>query len=365
MKYLKIIVPIIIVSVAILWGYFQLIENKNTIDEKAQITETIIAEIPVNVVQVQKIAIEDRLELIGTFEARKELNIIAETQGRITNLYIKEGQTISKGQTIATINDAAIRSQLATAKASLAKSEKDVERYSNLLKVGAISQTQYEEVKLGMRNQETNVTSIEQQLQYNKVKAPMSGVVNELLLEEGSFVNPGTEIATIVDINNLKMIVKVDEKDIVKVKKGQLVNMTAEVYPDTKFQGRINQIAVQADESRKYEIAIEMNNNAKTPLKAGMYGTAAIPTGNAKAVEHLYIPRKSVLGSIKNPQVYIARDNKAVLVDIEIGEANGELLVVKSGLKETDVIITTGQFNLENDRAIKIIETVNTLTTTK
>ncbi|GAA5219681.1 efflux RND transporter periplasmic adaptor subunit [Membranihabitans marinus] len=356
MKYLKIIIPIVIVLLSVGWGYSKLKSNKVIIDEKAQQTEVISTEIPVATTVVQSIKHDNNLSLIGTFEARKEINVIAEMQGRITQLLISEGQVISKGQTIATIDAATLQSKLSTAQAAFQKSEKDVERYKNLLDVGAISQTQYEEIKLGMQNQQSNLTALEEQLKYASAKSPMSGVVKEIKLEEGSFANPGTIIASIVDINKLKLIVKVDEKDIVKIKNGQKVEIETEVYPNVIFKGQVSQIGVQTDAARKYEVAIEIPNSKTHPLKAGMYGTVKIPIANNSADEMvMIIPRKSVVGSLKKPQVYLAQNGHAILTDIEVGETIGENVTVLSGLDLGTEIITTGQINLENGRAIRII----------
>ena len=95
-------------------------------------------------------------------QEQKKLTIIAENKGNIAKIKIKEGQRILKGQVIALINAEALESQLITAKASLAKAKKDVERDGNLLAAGAISQTQFEEIDLSMKNQIANVTSLQQ-----------------------------------------------------------------------------------------------------------------------------------------------------------------------------------------------------------
>jgi len=356
MKYLKIILPTLLILAGLIWGYGKLQANKEIIDQEASKTEVRIAKIPVTTVLVAEETIKNDLELIGTFEARKELSIIAESQGRITRLNIKEGQYVRKGQAIASIDNTTMQSQLATAKATLQKAKKDVERFENLLSKGAISQTQYEEVKLSMQNQESNLTSIEQQLKYASAKSPMSGIIKEIKLGEGSFATPGTEIATVVDISQLNLIVKMDEKDVVKVKNDQKVKIITEVYPDVTFIGKINQISVQADAVRKYGVEIQLKNTKANPLKAGMYGYVTIPsTLNGGEQKSLTIPRKSVVGSVKKPQVYLAKNGKAILTDIAIGETVGENVIVQDGLVVGDRVITTGQINLDNGRDISII----------
>jgi len=360
MKFLRVIIPIAIIGVLAFLGFTKLQSNKEIIDEKAAVQETVIAKIPVMTALVQSIDLNNELSVVGTFEARKELTIIAESQGRLTNLMIEEGQYISQGQAVATIDDTAIQSQLMTAKASLEKAKKDVERYKNLLDVGAISQTQYEEIKLGMQNQQSSITAIEQQLKYTTAKSPMSGIVKEIKLESGSFANPGTEIASVVDISKLNMIIKLDEKDIVKIKRGQRVKIMTEVYPDNTFNGKIKNIAVQADAARKYDVSIELTNSKSMPLKAGMYGTAQIPIGQ-ESKSALAIPRKSVVGSLKQPQVYIVEDAKAKLVNIEVGESIEENVIILSGLQAGDQIITTGQLNLDSGKEVNVISTSDSL----
>ncbi len=356
MKKMKVIIPVSILVIIIVWGITTLSSNKEAIDKKAKQTETIIAKIPVSIADVKSELIDSDLELIGTFEARKEINLIAEMQGRLSSILVNEGQSISKGQKLATIDDASISSQLATAIANLEKAKKDMERYENLLGVGAISLTQFEEISLGLKRQETNVTSIKQQLKYSTINSPMSGVVKEVFLEDGSFANLGTAILNVVDINNMKIIVKVDEKDIVKLKVNQKVNIITEVYPSVKFEGIVNQIGVQADEARKYKISVELPNSKEYPLKAGMYGVVYIPnTSNSYKEPALTIPRKSLIGSLKQPMVYIAKDGKAKLIKVKVGRSLKDRVVVLDGLKLEDKVIATGQLNLDNGRAIEII----------
>jgi len=360
MKYIKFIITAIIFIGLAVWGYQKLQGNKKIIDDNAQIEAFVVQQIPVYTEKVSQATLSNKAEIVGTFEARKELSVIAETQGRITDLYVQEGQPVSKGQDIAKIDDSTIQAQLNIARASIEKATKDVERYQNLLKVGAISQTQYEEVELALGNQESNLAGIEQQLQYTTATSPMSGIVKDVLLEQGSFATPSKEIVTIVDISQLNMIVRLDEKEVVKVRKGKKVNITTEVYEDVIFTGTINQIAVQADASRKYEVQIQVANSRRHPLKAGMYGTALIPFSDDVDNEAMVIPRKSVVGSVMNPQVYIFMDGKAKLREIEVGENIDDKVIVLSGLTIGDEVITTGQINLEDGREVKAI-TTNTL----
>lgn len=356
MAYLK---PILIVTIGLAllgWMGFTLSSNKSKIDAQAEIREKIITEIPVRIAAVTKQQIDNNLRLTGTFEARKELDIVAEGQGRITRLTIEEGQRVVKGQNVANIDNTSIQAQLNTADVSLEKARKDVERYARLLHAGAISQQQYEDVRLGLANAEANLTSIRQQLNYTSVSSPMTGYIKEIKVEEGSFASPGFPIATVVDISQLKLVVKVSETDIIKIRKGQKVKILTEVYPDYVFEGLINLISIQADEARKYEVEILVTNQGDHPLKAGMYGTVEIDMGSTGPEFALFVPRKSILGSVKSPKVYVVIDgNQVEEKEVQLGEISEDMVLILSGLSEGEKVVTTGQINLENGRKVRVL----------
>lgn len=356
MKFVKPIITILIIGGLAFWMFNKLQANKAVMDEKAAVKEEIIAEIPVRVAKVENALIDNNLNLTGTFEARKELNIIAEGQGRLTSLTIEEGQMIRKGQTVAKIDDTNIQAQLATANATVQKAEKDVERYERLVKAGAISQQQFEEVKLNAQNLATNVTGIQQQLKYTYVKSPMTGIVKEVKVEEGSFATPGAMIASVIDVSRLKLVVKVPEMDIVKIRKGQKVEVQAEVYPDKVFTGKISLISVQADAGRKYDVEIELPNSKAFPLKAGMYGSVKINPSQGKEEYALFVPRKSIISSVKDAQVYVVNtENLVYLKSVEVGANKEDKILIQKGLTAGEIVVTTGQINLEEGRKVKVI----------
>lgn len=356
MKFIKPILALIVIGGLSFWMFTTLSHNKEIIDEKAQMTEPVLTQIPVRVAKVHNLAVDNSLHLTGTFEARKELNIIAEGQGRITQLSIAEGQFVKKGQIVAKIDDTNIQAQLMTANASMEKAQKDVERYERLVKAGAISQIQFEEVKLGYQNTQANVTAIQQQLKYSTARSPMSGIVKELQVEEGSFASPGSTIATLVDVSKLKMVVKVDETDIIKVKKGQSVEIITEVYPDEVFTGKVSLLSVQADAGRKYEVEIELPNPSKTPLKAGMYGTVQIKPANHQEEKALFVARKAIIGSVQSPLVFVVNDkNEVYSKTVKVGEIVEDQVIVLDGLQAEDVVVTSGQINLSDGKQVKII----------
>lgn len=186
----------------------KLMSNKEKMAEKtdAALQNEQFDVIPVKAATVTKQNIENQLKQSGVFAARQELKLSAEAQGQIVKMFVKKGDNIRKGQMIASIDDAAVRSQLSTAYAQLEKAKKDAERHANAEKAGGVSTLQAEEYQLKVQAILTDIASIKQQLSNYQITAPMPGVVNEIFAEQGSFVSVGKEIIDLVDLSTMNLI---------------------------------------------------------------------------------------------------------------------------------------------------------------
>ena len=283
--------------------------------------------------------------------------MVAEAQGSIIQLNIKEGQAVSNGQVIARIDPTTLQSNLTTAKASYNNAVKNKERYERLVTAGAISQKQYEDIALNVNNERANMSAIQQQMKYTVVRSPMSGIVGEVKVEQGSFATLGMQLGNVVDVSKLKMVLKVPEEDVIKLRKGQPVKIMTDVYPEHEFSGNISLISVQADAGRKYDVEVEVPNNKTYNLKAGMFGTAMLNAQNNAKGEKLFIPRQAIVGSIKDAQVFVLNtDSTVTKKKIEVQNVSGESVIVLSGLQANDKVVTTGQINLQSGNKVRVIE---------
>jgi RND family efflux transporter MFP subunit len=163
--------------------------------------------------------------------------------------------------------------------------------------------------------------------------------------------SPNANLGTITDISNVKLVAMIPESDILKFQKGQSIKVSADALPDKEFEGSITQISVKADAAHNYKIEITVPNSSGL-IKAGMYGT--IKGKNSQKQNKLLIPRAALVGSVKQPQVFVAESGVAKLRNIVIGNSFGNNLEIVSGLKEGESVIATGQLNLQDGTTIKI-----------
>lgn len=327
----------------------KLFSNKDEAEKKIYIHDSNAA-VLVEEVSPSMHTFESSYNFLGTFEAYRQNTISSDAQGKLIKLSIEEGDRISKGQVIAKIDDELLRLQLDNAEVALEGQKNDDARYSNLGKDNVVSGVQVEKTKLGLRSAEIQKRLIEKQLRSTTITAPFSGVVTKKMVDLGSFIGNGTPIAEITDISSLKLTISVPERDILKFKLSQTVELKADIYGNRTFMGKVTNISVQADKSHNFKIQITVPNQ-KQELMAGMYGSASL--NNDKSITSLSIPRKALIGSSKNPQVYVIRNGKSFLTSFSAGTSDGEFIEVISGLSKTDRIVIKGQVNLQNNSNVK------------
>ena len=350
---MKKITIIIISLVVIALIVFRLSTNFKKIKANKDVS-TDLAYISVNVYPVSKMAMNNNLQLTGYMEANSEINIAAEAQGIITSLNAELGQKKSKGDIIATIDDKLKILAVQKAKNSKVKLEKDLERNKNLYKGGSITEQQLDEAQNTYDDAVIQFEQAEKQLKDATIKSPINGIITKKQIKQGEYVNIGNPIVTIVDISKLKIKLNVSEANVYQLKLGDKTTITTDVYPGVTFEGNISFISPQGDDSHNYPVEIVISNNSKYPLKSGTFANVMIKL--PVAVEAMYIPRESLLGSITEASVYVAENNKAILKKIVVGSGNDKYIKVISGLKEGEKVIVNGQINLSENKAIKIVK---------
>ena len=149
------------------------------------------------------------------------------------------------------------------------------------------------------------------------------------------------------------MTVKVDEEEIVKVYKGQKLRIELNALQEMSLEGSVVSIGTKADYALQYGVEIIISENPGERLKAGMVAQA-IFSFTDEEVSPL-IPRNALVGSIKDPKVYIMHENKAHLRPITIAQSQGDQIKVFEGISEGEQLIVAGQFNLQDRVNVKVI----------
>lgn len=213
-----------------------------------------------------------------------------------------------------------------------------------------------EQARLGVKSVEAQIKTTKEMLEKTSIVAPISGVLTMKNFEVGTMASAASPmpLGTVTDVSALKLIVMIPEGDILKFHEGQVMNLKTDVYEGITYPGKVSLISVKSDNAHNYKVEIGVQNASDHPIKAGMYGRLVGQTVNG--LEGLFIPRNALVGSIKEPKVFVAQGGKAILKPITLGMSSGELIEVKEGLAVGEQLIITGQINLEDQTTIEILD---------
>lgn len=353
----KIIITIVVIVAALgLIGYV-LTKNKAENEAKTAIVAEKNATVSVRIDTVKTENVSLDFVSNGNFEPVQELKFSAEKSGKITSVLVKEGDFVSVGQTLAIVRSDVINVNAQNANAVYQNAVADYNRFENAFKTGGVTKQQLDQAKLAMVNAKSQLTQANINVGDTRIKAPISGFINKKYIEVGSIITgmPATELFDIVNVSKLKLKVTVNESQVASLKVGTPIKVTASVYPDKTFSGKITFIASKADESLNFPVEIEITNNASKDLKAGMYGTAEFAS-NQQNQSLKIVPRNAFVGSVSSNEIFVIENGAAKLKKVTAGRILGDKVEILDGLSNGETVIITGQINLQDGSKVEVIK---------
>ncbi|MFD2036072.1 efflux RND transporter periplasmic adaptor subunit [Belliella marina] len=331
---------------------YTLYNNKAELNETAEAAMKTSDFISVTTEKVQQKAVTRNFESNGVFKAYQELQVMSETNGAVVQIFKKKGDYVKKGDIILQIDDRLIRSEYNITKLNRDQSERDLKRYTNLAQSDAITKKQFEDSEKLFQISENQLLGLQKRLDDTKIKAPISGFINEDFYEMGSLLNPGMPVVNLINKNPMKLNVHVSESEVSRIKLGEEVSVRVNAVANEKFKGKVDFISEKADAAFKYEVIILMNAGNLEKIKPGMFGTAEFEFSQEENV--LQISRKAITGSLKDPGVFLIKDDIAQYQKVSINPLKDGNVEIVGGLQEGDVVIASGLINVKDGTKVKV-----------
>jgi membrane fusion protein (multidrug efflux system) len=351
-----------IITIALILGSlgliaFTLMNNKKENEAKTAIVAEKNASISVRINPVTTEEISLDFSVNGNFEPVQELTFSAEKSGKVITILANEGDYVNVGQTLVIVRSDVVNVNAQTAKAIYDNAQADYSRYENAFKSGGVTKQQLDQAKLALTNAGSNLKTANINVGDTRVKAPIKGFINKRFIEPGSMLTgmPATAMFEIVNVSSLKLTVTVDESQVANLKLGSPVDVTASIYPDVKFTGKITFIAPKADSTLNFPVEIEIANTSSNDLKAGMYGTALFASKQQKQ-SMMVVPRNAFVGSVSSNQIFVTENGIARLKTVTAGRILGDKVEILNGLSNGESVIVTGQINLQDGNKVDIIK---------
>jgi membrane fusion protein, multidrug efflux system len=351
MKKKLIIISVVLVILA--WMGVTLANNKKEINKNNKAVDRSGIAIPVSVSTATKANGEGKLTIPAVLNPFEETDITVNAQGKLKNLKIELGSKVTKGQVLGAVDARLKELDLQATELSLKKLENDYLRFKDLYAGNAATEVNYADAKFNYENTKVRAEQIRKQIADGNVVSPINGTIVKKNIEVGEFVNPGTVIASVVDISKLKAMVMVNEKDVYNLHTGRKAIIRSDVFPGKEFKGEITYISPKGDDNHNYQVEVAVTNDNKQPLKAGTF--VRVDFDINYAINGLQIPKSALVEGMKNPYIYIVKNNKTEARKLIIGREIGENVEVVNGLSEGEQIVTSGQINLADGSKVEIM----------
>lgn len=311
----------------------------------------------VSTLTVKDSAFTHYIEVQGNIETKENIMISPEYSGVLTQLNVKAGQKVSKGQVLARIDDGGMSAQLAQAENKLALDKTTFDRQKNLWDQKIGSEIQYLQTQTAYQSQQKMVKQMQAQLSKTVVRAPFSGTIDEVIVERGQVVAPGQSLFRIVNLGNMYVTANVPENYLSKLKLGASVEVYLNAIGKT-YKGKVRQVGTYINPNNRtlsIEIAVPNPDNLLRPNQVAVLKIEDYINKNA-----LLIPENIMTeNAAKEKIVYVVSEGKETKVAqriIEIGYTSGAMVEVKSGLKPGETIVTEGAKTLTDGANVEIIK---------
>lgn len=296
------------------------------------------------------------IELQGSVDTKENITIMPEMAGALTQVFVKKGQRVSKGQRLARIDDAGMSQNIEQMRVQAQLAQTTYERQKRLWEQNIGSEIQYLQTKATYEAQQKAISSMERQLAKTIVTAPFSGTIDDVITEQGTVVSPGMPLFRIVSLKNMYIEVDVPETYITTIKKGTEVLVDFPVLQE-KMESKVRETSsVINPANRSYSIEIPVSNTSGN-VKPNLSARLSI---NDYTAENAILVPLSVISENQEGEQYVmvvAQGENGIVAQrrsITTGKASGDLIEITSGLKVGDQVITEGARTVKEDQEIAI-----------
>lgn len=297
--------------------------------------------LPVEVWPIEAIpSMPDVLELPGALEPNKIIELPVEQRGRIEEVFFKEGDLVEPGQLLLRLDQVLLEAEYEKAKAQSAFDERTHSRALELLERGVLNRNEVEELEARKIVSAANLELARTNLERATVRSPVRGVVDQLVRDKGEYVAPGDTFARVVDVETLKLVIQVPERDLRFFSEGKRIEVSVDALDGARVGGAVSFISRIADEAtRTTRIEVALDNRSGR-LYSGMIVRARIPRRQLENV--IMIPLAAVIPAEDTRFVYIANDGVAERREVELGLIRGSQVQVLQGVSAGELLIVKG-----------------------
>lgn len=305
----------------------------------------------VTTVAAAKSDFSHKIEVRGNVQSRTNVYVSAESMGQLTAVNIVEGQSVRKGQVLATIDSETIEKNIAEVETQLEFATTVYQKRERLWKQNIGTEIDYLQAKNNKESLEKSLETLQTQLEKTKIKAPFSGTIEEVPVSAGQIVQPGTQIAFLVSNENMYIHAEVSEAFVGKFNRGDVVNVSVPALGES-FESTITSIgSVINAASRTFTVEVKLPK-VDAYLKTNL--VTILELTDYHVDEAVVIPSRIIQEDLQGNFVYKVNGSKAEKVHIKLGKTYDSHTEVVAGLAGGESIVDKGARTVADGTTISI-----------
>lgn len=309
---------------------------------------------------------KDKVEAVGSLRAVRGVDISTEVAGVVTGVYFDSGDQVVEGTLLVKLRADDEIAALASLKADADLAALTYNRDLSQLQQRAIAQSVVDVDKANLEKAQATIAQQEAIIAKKFIRAPFTGRLGLRAIDLGEYISPGALIVTLQALDPIYFDFYLPQESLVKIKLGQRVSVTTDLYPDETFVGKIWAINSKVDTaSRNVQVRAVLDNNEQE-LLPGMYGNISIDIGTDQ--KFITLPQTAITYNPYGNIVYIAKPtepdaqgNMQYIAEqkfVTLGPTRGDQVAVYTGLQSGDIVVTAGQLKLQNGVSLIINNSV-------
>ena len=312
--------------------------------------------IPVHVLNLEKQTFSHFIFVNGKVELVEEAQISPEANGQIHKIHVSKGQSVRRGDLLVSLNTSMIQNNISEIKLGLELADKIYQKQKELWEQNIGSELQYLEAKNAKESLEHRLTTLKSQLDMSLIRAPFSGIVDDIFQKEGELASPGRSVLYMVNLNNLKVMADVSETLLPKISKGDMVDIHFPTYGMEK-RAPINRIGNLIDaNTRTIRVELSMQNTDGL-LKPNQIASLRLRDFNAD--EALVVPSILVKQDNRGEFLFVVEKNEngddiAVKQYVESGLSYDDQTMITKGLSQGQKVIIAGFNQVGNGSLVEV-----------
>ncbi|MBW1658592.1 efflux RND transporter periplasmic adaptor subunit [Flavobacterium quisquiliarum] len=329
---------------------YRIISNKSKNDDSKKFNDK-NSPTTVNGIVIKTATFDNNLSLSGSIEANEQIEIHSEVSGIVEGIFFNEGSFVTKGQVLFKVNDIELKAQLRQAVTKEGLAAENERRAKLLLQKEAISQEEADIARADHASAQAQSQLIRAQISKTSVRAPFSGKIGLRNISPGTYITPTVLVAKLVNTSKLKITFSIPEKYASQVQSGSVIDFTVSGSNKT-YNAKIYAIEPEvAVATRTLQIrAIADNTDGK--LFPGTFADIKLPLNTIK--DAIVVPSQAIIPIQDGKKVFIANNGQAKEVMVDATTRTDSSILILSGLKAGDTLITSGVMSLKNEAPIKV-----------